>query len=419
MRIDWAAAAIGIAAALATPALAAEPLPAVSSDATQWKIAYDNGLQLSRTDGNAKFKIGGRIQADFAVIDVDNALETAVPGGDGVGVEFRRARFYMSGELYKRILWKSQIDFASGNVSIKDMYVGMKGLGFLGTARVGHQKEPYSLEELTSTNNITFMERSLASVFDSERNTGLNFSNALCDERMTWSAGIYAPTDSTGSFFNHDPEFNVSARVTGLPIYSAGGRHLLHLGLAGSYQKRDDSDVQFRRRPEMNLAKHYIDTGPTLSDGNALLGIELAAVAGPLWLASEWKQGWIDTPTSGTGSLYGGYVMAGYFLTGEHRPYNTSKAAWTRVHPLAPFDPAKGQWGAVEIATRYSYLDANDEAVRGGREQNVDVAVNWYLFSSVRVSWNYVHADVKDTGDFLKNASGKINGFQTRVQIAF
>jgi hypothetical protein len=37
----------------------------------------------------------------------------------------------------------------------------------------------------------------------------------------------------------------------------------------------------------------------------------------------------------------------------------------------------------------------------------------------VRWQFNYVYADVDDTGDALSNASGKIHAFQTRVQIEF
>ena len=180
----------------------AEALPALSTEPDAWTIKYSRGLQINRNDGMAKIKIGGRIQADFASIHTNRELETAVPGGDGKGVEFRRARFYMSGEAYKRIIWKAQIDFSTGIVVIADMYLGMKDLGFLGTAKVGHQKEPYSLEELTSSKHITFVERALPSVFDSARNFGLSFSNTAHDERIAWSAGIFGDTGSTGSSFS-------------------------------------------------------------------------------------------------------------------------------------------------------------------------------------------------------------------------
>ena len=125
-----------------------------------------------------KIKLGGRIQADFATIDVDSDLSDAMDindptdpsriGGDGEGVELRRTRLCVSGDLYDRIVFKSQFDFAGGDVAIKDQYIGMKNIPYLGTVLVGHVKEPFSLEQLTSSKYLTFMERSLPSILDSE-----------------------------------------------------------------------------------------------------------------------------------------------------------------------------------------------------------------------------------------------------------
>ncbi len=287
-------------------------------------------------------------------------------------------------------------------------------------------KEPFSLEELTSSKYITFMERALPSALDSARNFGLSFASATHDQRMTWSLGIFAPTDDGGEFFSKHADFNVSGRVTGLPLYADEGRRLIHLGVAGAYQARDDFGFRLRRRPEVHLAERYVDTGvdgfgdPLLaSNGNALLGLEAAAVFGPVHLTAEWKQTWIDLVGSGTDTAYGGYVTFGVFLTGEHRPYEKSNGTWTRVDPVNPFDPDQGDWGAFELATRYSYLDINDGNLNGGREQNVGLALNWYLFSNVRLSANYVYSDVRDTGDFLGGESGDIHSFQTRAQIEF
>lgn len=404
---------------------AAEALPAVSSEPVDWEIRFKRGLEFSRKDGKAKFEIGGRIQADFATIHVDDALDTAVPGGDGEGVEFRRARFYIAGEAYERILWRAQIDFATGAVLLNDAYIGMKGLGFLGTTKVGHQKEPYSIEEMSSSKYITFMERALPSVFDSARSLGVSFSNTLRDERITWSAGIFSPTDLNGKTFSSTADLNVTARITGLPWYQDEGRRLIHVGVSGGYQSRDETRFRFRQRPEVHLAQHYFDTGLTggsprlMSDGNGLLGLELAAVCGPFHASLEWKQAWIDETVRGTSTTFGGYVSAGLFLTGEHRPYETSNGTWVGVEPRSPFDPARDQWGALEIAARYSVLDVDAKNLDGGRGQNVGVALNWYLFDNLRVSANYIYADVKNTGSPMTGASGEIHAFQTRAQLEF
>ncbi len=200
-----------------------------AKDPGGYSFNYSNGLQFMRNDGRVKIKFGGRIQADFASIHVDGNLTNAtivgppppLPpltiGGDGEGVEFRRTRLYVSGDLHDRIIFKSQFDFAGGDVDLKDMYIGMKNIPYLGTIKIGHMKEPFSLEEITSSKYITFMERSLPSVFDSARNFGVIFNNHYFDQRMTASAGIFVPTDDGGEFFSQKTDFNISGRLTGLP----------------------------------------------------------------------------------------------------------------------------------------------------------------------------------------------------------
>ena len=129
-------------------------------------------LQDMRADqaaaaGRPSVKVGGRIQADWAAFDQDAAM-TAItdaingaPAGNGDhlnGGEFRRARIFVSGDAFHVIDYKVQMDFA-GNVDFKDVYITIKELPWLQNVRVGHFKEPWSREALTSNRFITFMER--------------------------------------------------------------------------------------------------------------------------------------------------------------------------------------------------------------------------------------------------------------------
>jgi phosphate-selective porin OprO/OprP len=395
-------------------------------------IKYSNGLQINRNDGKAKIKIGGRIQADFASINVDSDLSNAIDtspdagtppsqiGGDGEGVEFRRTRIYISGDLYDRIVFKSQFDFAGGEVALKDQYIGMKNIPGLGTVLVGHMKEPFSLEQMMSSKYLTFMERSLPSILDSERNFGLLFKNNYLDQRMTASAGIFAVTGDTGEFFSRKQDFNVTGRITGVPFYDKENNRLVHLGFSVAQRFADDGDGGFALRPEIHQAKKYLNTGDYLTNGGTAIAAEFAVVAGPFSVQSEWKNAWIDRQGGESNwEANSAYVEASYFLTGESRNYETRSGVFGRVTPREPFDPASGGYGAWEIAARYSWLDLQDQGMNGGEEQNVTAALNWYLFSNVKLMFNYVFADVEDTGDQWDNQSGYIHAFQTRAQIEF
>ena len=128
-----------------------------------------------------------------------------------------------------------------------------------------------------------------------------------------------------------------------------------------------------------------------------LVGLEVAAVAGPFSVQSEYMKSYVDSAPSGDPSFSGFYVMGSFFLTGENRRYSRSKGAFDRVRPHNSFMD-DGGIGAWEIAARYSQLDLNDGLVRGGEMKNFTFGVNWYVNPYSRIMWNYVRAEVADTG---------------------
>ena len=83
--------------------------------------------------------------------------------------------------------------------------------------------------------------------------------------------------------------------------------------------------------------------------------------------------------------------------------------------PKHPFNPATGDWGAWQVAARYSWIDLQDSDMNGGEDQNITAALNWHLYSNVRLQFGYVFADVSNTGDVWSNTSGHIHAFQSRV----
>ena len=56
-------------------------------------------------------------------------------------------------------------------------------------------------------------------------------------------------------------------------------------------------------------------------------------------------------------SFWGGYVEAGYYLTGETRGYKNG--TWDRTKVLKPF--SKGGWGALQVNARIDYLDLDSQ----------------------------------------------------------
>lgn len=370
------------------------PTPAQGQD---WTTYWKNGTRIESEDGEIKLKIGGRIQADFAAQSGDRQLE-ALGTLEG-GSEFRRARLFAEGTLYGRFEFKAQYDFANSDVQVKDLYVGVVGLPGIGGIRVGHVKEPFGLEELTSSKYLAFLERSSVSeAFAPSRNTGVLFHNTVAGDRLTWAIGAFQDADNSGR--STGDEGNITARLTGLPVYASEGRQLLHLGLSFSSRSPVDDTARYRARPESHLAPRFVDTGSFGAQGIDLLGLEAAVVAGPFWAQGEWMQADIDAPTLADPTLGGVSLQAGFFLTGENRVYKTSAAAFDRLKPKRELfgKGDKAGAGAWEIALRYSTLDLDDAALLGGEQDTVAVALNWYPNSATRLMLNYVEPDVDGGG---------------------
>src|SRR5262249_41625754 len=131
------------------------------------------------------------------------------------GSEIRRARIQIDGLLYGRFDYMLEYDFATGNAEAKDVYIGLIDNPHSGALRVGHFTEPFSPEEVTSDNYITFMERALPNAFAPSRNLGFMAYNDPLDQRMTWALGAFrGNTDNFGNEVS-DGGWAVTGRVTG------------------------------------------------------------------------------------------------------------------------------------------------------------------------------------------------------------
>ncbi len=376
---------------------------------TDLRVFWKDGLNMATRDGDFKLKIGGRIMFDSTWVNEDDGLKADV-GAQEDGAEFRRARLYTSGLIYDNVEFKLQFDFAGGDADLKDAYIGLTDFP-IGRIRVGHFKEPFGLEELTSSKYITFIERSLPTVaFSPSRNVGVMlFGNALAasEPRMTWAMGVFQETDGYGEVHD-DGGYSFTGRLTGLPWYKDKGASVLHVGAAFSARDTTDDTQSYDTEPEAHLVDNFVDTGSFTSKYTQLLGLETAWVNGPLSIQSEYIRA--DADVSSTANFSGYYIQASYFLTGEHRKYKPSAGAFSRVKPKKNY-AFEGGLGAWEVALRYSSIDLDDSSVDGGDLDNITAGLNWHLNPNTRIMWNYVSVD--------KNGVGNADIFLMRFQIDF
>lgn len=402
------------------------------------KTSWKDGLCFESRSGDFEVKIGGRIFADSLNTHADGDLPNEINDDDDFGRTndmgyIRSARLSIEGTLYEDFFYNFEYEFTGETnrkievEGLRDMYIGMKGIPYVGRISVGHMKEPFSLEEVTSRSNITFLERSLANVFAPGFSWGVASQNAVFDDRLTYGLGVFLKSRKSATT-SYGDTWSYTTRVTGLPWY-AGEDKLLHLGTSYSYRNppeagdsgTPDGTVDFDQRPELYTQDDIVNTGNLYITRENRVALEGAFVYGPFSLQSEFIQTWLEPEDTSleTGYLYGCYGALSYILTGEHRTYDKNDGRFQGVIPkenfsLKNFSLKDGTWGAWELAARYSYLslDDGDMDIEGGEAFGITAGLNWYLNPNMRMMLNWVHSE-------REGIDGAINGIQIRSQIDF
>jgi len=360
---------------------------------------WNNSFKTTSSDGDFKLKFGGRIMFDYAF------WNTNVNGTDESfsGSEFRRVRLFNSGQVYKNVKFKIQFDFSGEEVSFKDIYMEITKVPFLGNIKVGHFKEPFRLEALTSSKYITFMERGLPMAFSAERNVGLMLHNSFIDNKLSIQAGIFQNGLSTEE---QNGNRNITSRISYLPINN--NDQLLHLGIGFSNRKNFDNTYSVSARPENHMGNRLISAVIGDVEQTNLIGTEMAWIMGPLSFQGEYIMNTVDADQTYNFTSYYGQIS--YFLTGEKRKYKNSLAGFDRVSPGKNL--GNEGMGALELAARYSSMDLSE--ANGGILNDITLGLNWYLNPSTRIMFNYVMG-VAD----LNSEDINENTFQMRMQIDF
>ncbi len=356
---------------LASPAFAdSEPthveMPnAGNSEATQ-------PLSILGLSADDTLTFGGRIMFDVATGGFDDEED---------GTEFRRARIFLKGSAGEGVGYKVQYDFAGGDADLKDAYITYANTP-LGKIKVGHFKEPFGLDQQTSSKYITFMERNLGDALSPGRNAGVLFSGNGEAVNHTWALGYFRESDSYG-YEQGDGAGALTGRVTAAPILDED--RVLHLGLA---VRSASAGTSFSTRPEAHLSTRKAKSNAIGS--HKRLGLESAWVSGPLSVQAEFAQ--VDVDDSDE-TFTSHYLAGSYFLTGESRPYKKSAAAFDRVKPITPYGK-DGGLGAIELTARVSSIDLEDSA--GDAVDDLTLGVNYYLSSHSRIMVNYIDTDFTD-----------------------
>jgi len=426
--------------------------PAAAGSSTLNATSEDGILVFESDDSAFKWWVDARVYLDVATYFDDGGLYNVPTDPDDLddfdddgyldlyemqdslpgGAILRRARFALKSQLWNDWYGEIDLDFAEEATAVKDAYISYRCL-FWGTrrVRVGNFRQPNGLEEVTTSRNLMFMERSQGTdPFVVGRRMGVEVTK-------WWDTFRASGSVFGGDVEDFDKEANeqisFAARVNWTPIRT--DESTLLIGGSGTLQKptfigefegeKDPSKVKFNTRPESNVSNtKFVYAGIKHVEKFSNFGGEVAYVNKRFMAQGEYMMASIDRfgsddPGDNRESISysGGYGFVSFFLTDDTRSYDYKDAEFARVTP-------NSKSGAWEVAARFSTVDLNDEAAdeQNGGSTSYTFGVNYYPNANVKLVLNY---GIVDNDDYATGKDGQFNGnydfsyLQMRFQTAF
>jgi phosphate-selective porin OprO/OprP len=433
------------------------------------RSSVDNGrLQITSSDGRFSAALRTLIQFDSGYYMQEhsaNLLPAAYGNNFSSGSNFRRVYLNLQGRVFGDWSYNANFDFGgSGGTEtpghIQSVYLEYDGLQPW-AFRIGAYPPPASLEDATASGDTIFLERNSPS--DLQRNIAggdgrdavsilyatptvygaLSFTG---DKIQTGAKALAAAGATAAPTF--DEQEAVLGRLSWLPISEEHAHWLI--GVNGTYVLKLPESVAYglpnlSNTPGATALNSFTLSDPpeftfdsngyTLANTGALnanhisqWGVETAGNWKSLYGQAGYYGFEVDrsqvayATTTGTQIVQpnadhfsGWYVQGTWLLTGEERLYNPGTGAFTPPQVTTPLNFEKGNWGAIELAARYSDLDLNDHVndtanvtianaagapagthtydfyntVRGGDQRIFTAGLNWYPNNVVRFAVNY------------------------------
>ena len=362
-------------------------------------------------------KLTGRVHYDMRAIDSGlDKIDDRDSASVGSNYELRRARIGFTGSLNKQIQFEGVANAVGSSTNFIDTAFINYGYNQAGQVRVGRFKQPFSLEENTSSNNIDFMERSYVNQITPGKKLGAMIHGAN-DAGFTYAASMYQ--NDFAELSNSDGAGTMGAlRVTGdlAKLAKLGeGNAVVHLGLGydkGSYEtlatssgntakpaKADENRatiISFRDENRglsnayrlqiggdtVSTAGYGLTANNTVSVDKTTNALELAVAYGPFKFQGETANSKFDASTKrcnytaittgacttslGTATLNADvktqYIALVYNITGEDFAKSYSKGAFGGIKPTSEFMKDYGGvvgngTGAWQVGYRYSQYE--------------------------------------------------------------
>ncbi|CAM8359887.1 OprP Phosphate-selective porin [Candidatus Methylopumilus universalis] len=372
----------------------------------------DGAFTLESANGNNSISLTGRMHLDYRHNNMDlytsdfNDRDTAT-GADNI--ELRRARLGVKGKFAKDFNYEI-VGNLPGTATVDVAFVDYAKYSEV-KLRLGRFKQPFNLEELTSSNNIDFMERSYVNqLAPAKKNGAMLFGEPKTG--FTYALSAYSMNDTEQDSKNDKMNFAGRSTLNFGELF--GNKTMVaHIGLSGfnaeynvtpttssgSAGTTTNASILAFRTPGRGLSNIFaaqiggsaassgqsFNSNSTAQVKSSAVGLEGAFAVNNIKVQGEYARAGVKGSSGGTGTtgltgdtldldanVYYGEVM--YLATGETYAGAYKGGAFGSIKPTNNFDLDKNQWGAWEFglrAEKYTVDEIQHTPGTGGATEGV------------------------------------------------
>ncbi len=372
-----------------------------------------SGLGLVSEDGKNEINLTGRMHFDSRFFNSEFEPSSAANQYRSSGqknsdqFEVRRARIGINGKILNDFSYEMIWNAASSDSSNIDTGWINYGATKEAQLRIGRFKQPFNLEEQTSSNNIDFIERSYVNQVNPGKKVGVMLHGIPMDG-VAYGISTFQETNSTITASGNK---QYAARLTANIAKLADVKNsVLHFGLAatdGSYDSaiatssaNKFSGLNLRNEPRGVDVYKVENTGTTefaTKITKSLIGVEGAYAFDALKLQSEYVEAKFKQYDQGTpgadvdvkAKIY--YIAAVYNITGESWADSYRDGTWGAIRPKSNFTTNGGS-GALQVGLRYSAYDAervSGSATGSPKGNTTTIGLTWFINPNARLMLNH------------------------------
>jgi phosphate-selective porin OprO/OprP len=368
----------------------------------------DGAFILESANEANSISLTGRMHLDYRASSLDGAdLGGRSDDRDTASLadqfELRRARLGVKGKFAKDFKYEVVANLP-GTATVDVAYADWAKYDHF-QIRAGKFKQPFGLEELISSNNITMMERSYLDQTVPAKKIGIQVMGSPA-KGLTYALSGFQYNDTARDIYG-DGIMSAAGRTTFNFAESMGDKEsVMHLGvsglsgqysISGASSSQTDAAASFETRGTMssfrsagrgltNIFRGQVGTGncaaASISCGSEYggkveqraFGLEGIFARGPFKVMGEYSGGEFQGESYNSNVSYDTktfYLESGYFITGEKYADSYKGGVFGSFKPKNNFDIDNNNWGAVELAFRVEGYSVDNTDISGslGRVQ--------------------------------------------------